>query len=453
MTDEARTLELASGRLELGLSGPARAALGASALAGLVACALAIAVGAAASPSFLIPSSRAGFPAWLGGPLSGLGEGLTGSGFSVLVAVMCVCYATALACASAVRARWALAGVMALHLVFMLAPPLLTTDVFGYIDYARLGAVHGLDPYSKGAQAVPSDPVYPYVLWHHLPSPYGPLFTLLSYGLAPLGVGASLWTIKGAAAATGLGCVALVWACARRLGRPPLPAALFVGLNPLWLVYGIGGAHNDLLMALLVVVAVLLSLAGRERLGAAALVAAAAVKVTAGLLLPFMALGTRRSARVVAGGLAGAVAVGALALAVFGVEGLLGFVSALGHQQELSSAHSVPHYVGVLLGGEGVDPQVKASAGGVPLALRAGAAAAFAAAAVALLIRVRRGADWIGGAAWATLALLLTSLWLMPWYVVWLLPLAALGRGSAIRVAALGLTAFIALTRLPLFFG
>ena len=44
-----------------------------------------------------------------------------------------------------------------------------------------------------------------------------------------------------------------------------------------------------------------------------------------------------------------------------------------------------------------------------------------------LLRRVWQGRmDWIDGAAWATLPLLVTAWSLLPWYVCWMLPLVAL---------------------------
>src|SRR5207245_3855746 len=44
-----------------------------------------------------------------------------------------------------------------------------------------------------------------------------------------------------------------------------------------------------------------------------------------------------------------------------------------------------------------------------------------------LLSRVWRGhLDWIDGAAWSTVVLLLTASALLPWYVAWLIPFAAL---------------------------
>jgi hypothetical protein len=64
-----------------------------------------------------------------------------------------------------------------------------------------------------------------------------------------------------------------------------------------------------------------------------------------------------------------------------------------------------------------------------------------------LVVRAWRGAEPITSAAWATVALLLATTWLMAWYVVWILPLAALTRTRGPRVAALGICGFIIATR------
>ncbi len=65
------------------------------------------------------------------------------------------------------------------------------------------------------------------------------------------------------------------------------------------------------------------------------------------------------------------------------------------------------------------------------------------AAIVALLMIARawRGGDWITAAGWAFLALIASIASLAPWYLVWLLPLAALrsqpGAGAAALLATL----------------
>jgi hypothetical protein len=48
--------------------------------------------------------------------------------------------------------------------------------------------------------------------------------------------------------------------------------------------------------------------------------------------------------------------------------------------------------------------------------------------------------DWIAGSGWAALALLVTAASLLPWYVVWLMPLAALGRDRRLWKASLVLS-------------
>jgi hypothetical protein len=48
--------------------------------------------------------------------------------------------------------------------------------------------------------------------------------------------------------------------------------------------------------------------------------------------------------------------------------------------------------------------------------------------------------DWITGAGWATVALLITTGLLLPWYVAWLLPLAALSNDRRLWLAAIVMT-------------
>jgi hypothetical protein len=61
----------------------------------------------------------------------------------------------------------------------------------------------------------------------------------------------------------------------------------------------------------------------------------------------------------------------------------------------------------------------------------------------------RRGADWLDSLGWATLALLLSLTWLMPWYVVWLLPFAAVSRSRRLRWVTLAFGVFLLVVHLP----
>src|SRR4029079_13376080 len=109
------------------------------------------------------------------------------------------------------------------------------------------------------------------------------------------------------ACAPGVGCVALVWRAAERLGRRPVEAAMFFGLNPLLLVYAVGGAHNDVLMMAAAMAAIFLLVEGRERASGIAAVGATAIKASSAILLPYMLIGSRDRPRFAIGALAGAV--------------------------------------------------------------------------------------------------------------------------------------------------
>ena len=66
---------------------------------------------------------------------------------------------------------------MLAHVILMLGPPLISQDVFGYLAFARMGALHGLDPYTQIPAEAALDPVFGFIGWPFLHSPYGPLFT------------------------------------------------------------------------------------------------------------------------------------------------------------------------------------------------------------------------------------------------------------------------------------
>ena len=85
-----------------------------------------------------------------------------------------------------------------------------------------------------------------------------------------------------------------------------------------------------------------------------------------------------------------------------------------------------------------------------PNAVRAAALTLYAALIIYLLIWTHRGGDWLRAAAWATFTLLLATAWLLPWYLLWPLPLAALSRDRALKLLVLALTAYQLGARIPL---
>src|SRR5256884_7468146 len=350
-------------------------------LAGIVASSAAIVAGAESRLGVLVPAAKLRYPGWLRGPFSGLDIALTPSGLAWLLVAMCVGYVLVLVCTDAVPPRVAIGTMVALHALFVLGPPLISTDVFGYIDLARLGSLHGINPYSAASTHLPPDAVHLYRRWHpDLPSPYGPLFTIVSYALVPLGIAGGLWGFKVLAAAGSLATVWLVWSGAARLRPHPARAALFVGPNPALLLFAVGGAHNDFFALTAATGAVYLLIADRERLGGAALVAAAAFKLPLGMPLAFaLARPSGRRRELSAGALLALVAVGVPSLVAFGSHAA-GFLTELRTQQDQVAFYSVPNQVGRLLG-----------FGGLTLGIRLVAGAALLAVVVVGPRRARRG--------------------------------------------------------------
>jgi len=413
-----------------------RSARWAQALAAVLALALVaataeIVLDGAAGRSALIPRSPQ-----IAGWLSGLGERLGYRVFLIALLVSVGAYAGLLvlarrADAAGVKPRRAIALVGTLQLIVFVGPILLSTDVFSYIAYARMGVEHGVNPYLHGPAAIVGDPVYHYVGrdWKHVATAYGPLYTLLSYPLALLGVVGALWGMKLEALLASAGTLALLWRCARLRGFDPAWALLVVGANPLFTIYGLGGAHNDLLMILAMMVAVALMLApdvtpAREAWAAVAIVAGALIKVTVAALLPFMIIARRRLAPVL-GTLAAALVGAIVAYAAFGSHGVNVF-SALNRDAAFVSSDSFPTEIAHLFGKPGVFPVdhdlLKATLVAIVLYL---------------LWRTWRGYDWIAASGWTLLAITVTSTWLLAWYILWPLPLAAIVRDRRLLAATL----------------
>src|SRR5215213_6497340 len=116
------------------------------------------------SPCRKPPSARSRPPCRPAGPADSP-ELRRGAEFGLLFILMGLCYLGVLALADSVRLRMGVGAILALHLVFVIAPPLLSSDLFNYVGYARLQTVHGLNPYVHPLSAAPIDPSYVYVGW------------------------------------------------------------------------------------------------------------------------------------------------------------------------------------------------------------------------------------------------------------------------------------------------
>ncbi len=409
-------------------------------LVGLLATGLLISL-SAAHTELLLPTSLRPVPHWLAGAFGQVGLDIGLPGLILALSLMFLSYALAVGATRQLSVRAVLASIAALNVLALVAPPLLSSDLFSYIAYGRLGAMYGINPYLHGPNFIAFDPLYQMIgaQWTHTPTVYGPLFTALSYPLAGLGIAANVFAYKGIAALSCLAIVALTWKAARLRGMDPLRAAAFVGLNPVLVVYGVGGGHNDLLMLAIMVAGIYVLLRHREGTGGAMIIAATAVKLTAGVLLPFaLAAGAgRRVAAAEPGGRTRLMIGAAAAAAVLCVLGALLFGSGPLHLlgtltgiQGTGGSHSI---IGFVLSGIGLSQFNSAVANVLHIA--------YVITLVWLIRRVWIGRlDWITAAGWAVVGLLLSAGLLMPWYIVWLIPLAALSTDRRLRVAALALT-------------
>jgi hypothetical protein len=319
---------------------------------------------------------------------------------------------------------------------FAVAPVLLSHDVYSYLDYARLGVLHGIDPYVRGPAAAPRDPAFAAVTWPHTTSAYGPLFTLETYPLAWLPVGIAVAVLKAVAALSVLGLAAVVARIAAWRGVDPRRAAAFVALNPLVLVHVVGGAHNDGLTMLLAMLGVAALLSARELGGGVALLAAVATKASAAFVVPFALLADGRRGRLLLGALVAALVVVLGAYLAFGWH-WLGAFGLAGENQGRTSHMSIPTTLARITG---LDPE----------ATRVLALTLFLTLFLQLLLWTWRGYDWVRAAAWTAFGLLLATAWLLPWYLIWPLPLVAISRDRPLQLLTLALTAYQLGARIPL---
>ena len=232
-------------------------------------------------------------------------------------------------CASVVRGArvssgwaWGL-GLPLLAVVGVILPPVLSTDVFAYVGYARMPLVHGLNPHLTTQMELVrlGDVTAPFLRWP-IASPYGPLWTLWCMTLVVLfpvdSVAGVVMALKmcGVLACVGLalGLRAWVVASSRRqsadgsaettrvanasasqaLGSTVVALVLF---NPLLLLEGPGSAHNDLPMMAFLMAGLCATRVGRFRFGALLLGIAGGLKILPLLLLPALLLRRRGQPR------------------------------------------------------------------------------------------------------------------------------------------------------------
>ena len=337
--------------------------------------------------------------------------------------------------------RWGLSLVaavlvtVAIQLVPLGTPLLLSTDAWTYWSYGWIAARGGGNPYVDAPQDVRGNPALPHMgaAWLDTTSVYGPAFTLVSEPVA-LAAGSSAdaaaWAYKSLAAVAVVAAALL----AGRVSRRRSLAVAFVGWNPVLAVHLAGGGHNDALLGALLMAALALSASRRLQAAGAMWALAVLVKWVPLLFLGLRAVEARATGRPTAHrgfAITFAVVLG-LGTWRYGLHWVEAAVPLAGNAA-LETSYAIPHRLEQL---------------GAPHAVAVAlAVAAFVGGVVWLVGEARRGRARLGLAA---CLVLVTTPYLAVWYLGWAVPLAGADDDDVAKAAVLALTAYLLPQTIPL---
>jgi hypothetical protein len=319
-----------------------------------------------------------------------------------------------------------LAGAIAIHLLAAPALPFTSSDLFGYLAYARLMHV-GRNPYHSGPADLGDRDPRPALVeprWLHTPMLYGPIAGAATAAIAPVeDLASSLWAFKLEMLLAALAAVLLAYGFCRSCLPPGRAEAAFVffAWNPLFAWEISAQAHTEGLVLVGLVCFVWAATRGREWLALAGLAAAFYTKV---VLAPLLCLylcfvAWRRPSRAIAM-MAAVAALGAALLSPFwqGASTVRGPLATLVADPTLT-ARSFTDLVVWLLHpiGPHVQRQVywMALATGTVLLASFGIRAAIRARSLQQVFR--------DGLVFFLLYDLIAAPWFQSWYAIWLLPL------------------------------
>lgn len=325
---------------------------------------------------------------------------------------------------------WVAGLVAGAYLLLLFVPLLFSRDVYSYAFYGRIAGVYGGNPYLETPLDHSGDLLWRYVgpIWIDTPAVYGPAWTSLSAAASrflPRPVD-HVEAYRFLAIVAGLAtCAAIVWVARRE--RPALAAFALVafGANPVVLFHSVASGHNDLLVALAIIVAFGLVLRRHMAWAVVALSLGALIKVTAALplllLLVWIAASRPRGERLRA--VAPLVAIAVAIAAVFAAPYLqlrdptLGMLELAGHEGWLAPSMAFSRALDWLTGD---------LLGFIPRLLFAATLLVCVGAIVREVWRrgARTEASELGAAwGWALVLMMLLGPVLLPWYVTWSLPL------------------------------
>ncbi|MBO0784280.1 MAG: hypothetical protein J2P37_36210, partial [Ktedonobacteraceae bacterium] len=156
-------------------------------------------------------------------------------------------------------------------IVFVLTPAMLSHDIFSYAGYGRLQVLYHANPYFTSLAIFPHDSFRAINDWPGVPSAYGPIWQMISGVLVPV-IGDSpsraILAYRSLALMGHLLNVVLIMCILQALGRSSRTVAsgmLLYAWNPLVLEESVMGGHNDVLMMTLILLGLLFSVRNVER--------------------------------------------------------------------------------------------------------------------------------------------------------------------------------------------
>ena len=331
----------------------------------------------------------------------------------------------------AISVRTLLALVVGYHIVVLMLPLLFSHDVYSYAFYGRIAGVYHANPYLRTPINYPSDPLFALAgpKWIDTPAVYGPLFTTLAGVIARIfrSPMAQVGAYRSIAVTASLATVFVTARSARVLSpaRAAFAVAVF-GANPVVLFHSVASGHNDLLVALSIAVALVLLSRGRELPAVASLTLGALVKVSCALPLLLLIVwcvarrpsGQRLRAFITRAGVACAIGLAFSIPYLQRHDPTLGIRELAGHRSWLAPSSLLQKRVADLVTNGTREPAILMVFWAVLLI-----------AIVALSVEVARRAPQLSAAAngaawgWGLILLILLGPVLLPWYVIWALPL------------------------------
>jgi hypothetical protein len=237
--------------------------------------------------------------------------------FALVAAALSVLYILELIDNKPAKLKQILFWVFVLGLGAVFVYPLGTKDIFNYVSFARLHVFYGLNPHMATVSDISNylrDPFLKNMFHITCVSPYGPLWTWLSYVLyyivAGFGLIPFIISFKVVGLLMHLLITYMIYKVAEILSEGSgSRAAIIYGMNPLAIFELIANAHNDGPAILLLLLSLFLVFQKRTINGLIALSLSVSFKFTSMLTVPFFILRAARERGPFFAGLGAAIVV------------------------------------------------------------------------------------------------------------------------------------------------